>query len=106
MTDWITPLLSAMIPSLVCGILLALFGRRQSRKDAAVEQRAAARKKESLLSLEMNMASAKLSYAIAMAIKRGTPNGEVEEGVEAYEAAKHKYLTFLNEQATAHLADI
>lgn len=99
MTDWITPLLSAVVPSLVCGILLALFGRRQNSKDAAVEQRAAARKKESLLSLEMNMANAKLSYAIAMAIKRGSPNGEVEEAIEAYDAAKKKYFEFLDKLA-------
>ncbi|MBR5520097.1 MAG: hypothetical protein IKU55_05210 [Clostridia bacterium] len=101
--EWLTPLLSAVLPSLVCGILMAQFNRRQSRKDREIAVRADARKKESLLALEMNMANAKLSYAVAMAIKRGKPNGEVEEGIEAYEAAKKKYLHFLTTQATEHL---
>lgn len=105
MTEWLTPLLSAVVPSLVCGIVLALFNRKQNRKDAAVENRATARKKESLLALEMNMANAKLSYAVAMAIKRGTPNGEVEEGIEAYQEAKAKYIKFLDQQAIEHLSE-
>lgn len=101
--EWLTPFLSAVVPSIFCGIVLAVFNRKQSRKDAAVEQRASARKEESLLSLEMNMASAKLSYAVAMAIKRGSPNGEVEEGIDAYEAAKKKYFKFLDKLALENL---
>lgn len=97
--EWLTPFLSAVVPSIFCGIVLALFNRKQSRKDAAVEQRAAARKKESLLSLELNMANAKLSYAVAMAIKRGSPNGEVEEAIDAYDCAKKKYFEFLDKLA-------
>ena len=103
--EWLTPLLSAVLPSLVCGVLMAHFNRRQNRKDKEVAARAEARKKESLLALEMNMANAKLSYAVAMAIKRGTPNGEVEEGIEAYNEAKSKYFKFLDEQAIARLND-
>lgn len=103
--EWLTPLLSAVLPSLVCGVLMALFNRRQNRKDKEVAARAEARKKESLLALEMNMANAKLSYAVAMAIKRGSPNGEVEDGIEAYNEAKSKYFKFLDEQAIARLND-
>jgi hypothetical protein len=35
-----------------------------------------------------------------MAIKRGTPNGEVEEGIEAYENALEQYRKFEREQIT------
>jgi hypothetical protein len=105
MQDVISWLASALLPSLICGIFMAHFNRKQKHKDAHVERRAEARKKESLLALEMHMATAKLSYAVAMAVKRGSPNGEIEDGIEAYEAAKHKYLAFLNEQAAEHLRD-
>jgi hypothetical protein len=103
--EWLTPFLSAVVPSLVCGVALAHLNRKQNRKDKAVESRAAARKKESLLALEMNMANAKLAYAVAMAIKRGSPNGEVEEGIEAYTEAKQKYLKFIDEQAMERLSE-
>lgn len=49
------------------------------------------------------MACARLSYAVAVAIKNKRVNGEVEEGIEAYEEAKEKYFKFLNEQAKEHL---
>ena len=74
-----------------------------TKNDKKREEHEEARKKESLLLLELNMASAKLSYAVAMAIKRGTPNGEVEEGIKAYKEAKEKYYHFLNEQAKEYL---
>ena len=101
--EWMAAVISALVPSLLCGVILARFNHRQSRKDAVADRCAEARKQESLLLLEMNMANAKLSYAVAMAIKRGKTNGEVEEGIEAYEAARKKYLHFLNTQATEHL---
>ena len=49
------------------------------------------------------MATAKLAYANAMAIKRGKPNGEIEDGITAYEAARKAYLAFLNKTATESL---
>ena len=103
MIDWITAAISAAIPSVLCGVFMAWFNRQQRRKDAHIERRAEARRKESLLSLELQMATAKLSFATAIAVKRGRANGEVEEGIAAYEAARKKYLTFLNEQAAEHL---
>ena len=68
------------------------------------EKRAAARQKESLLALELNMSTAKLAYATAVALRRGHANGEVEEGIRAYNEAKKKYVDFLNAQASEHLA--
>lgn len=100
----LSAVISAAVPSVVCGVFLYFFQRRQNKKDAQVEHRAEARRKEGLLSMELQMATAKLSYAVAMALKRGSPNGEVEDGVEAYEAARKKYLAFLNEQAAEHLS--
>ena len=87
------------------GLVAFYFQRAQKRRDKAAEKHTLARRQETLLSLEMQMANAKLSSAVAMAWKRGTPNGEVEEGIEAYEDAKKKYLDFLNEQAAEHLID-
>lgn len=96
-------LVSAVLPSIVVGVFMAYYNKSQNKKDKEREKKDEARRKESLLALEMQMATAKLAYALAMAVKRGTPNGEVEEGVRAYEEAKGKFLVFLNEQALNHL---
>ena len=107
---WIAKLISALLPSLIVSLVMAVINRRQKRREAAQDAREAAqdaraeaRKQESLLHLNLQMATAKLSYATAMALKRGKANGEVEEGVDAYEEAKSEYYSFLNQQATEHL---
>lgn len=97
--------LVGLIPTILTGSILYYWQRKQRRRDAAVDKRAEARKCESLLLLDMQMATAKLSYACAMALKRGTANGEVEDGVAAYEEAKTRYTKFLNQQAVEHLRE-
>lgn len=95
--------LAAVLPSLLVGVFMALFNSRQKKREAKTDARAEARKQESLLALEMQMATAKMAYATAMALKRGHANGEVEDGIVSYEEARKKYLRFLNEQATDYL---
>lgn len=84
---------------------MAWFNKKQAARDKAIEHRAEARKRESFLAMELQFATAKLAYAVAMAHKRGEPNGEIEDGIEAYAAAKAKYRAFLREQAANQLID-
>ena len=100
---WITKLITALLPSLIVALVMASINRRQKGRETEQDARAEARKRESMLHLNLQMATAKLSYATAMALKRGKANGEVEEGVAAYEDAKREYYDFLNQQATEHL---
>lgn len=53
---------------------------------------------------DMTNATAKLSYALAMAIKRGSPNGEVEAGIAAYNEAMDKKDKFLQRQTIYKIA--
>ncbi len=98
----ITTILSIASPILV-GLFLFYFKRGQDKKDATYEESYKTRCKESLLSLEMITASADLSYATAVAVKRGYANGEVEAGIESYKKAKESYRIFMTEQATNSL---
>lgn len=52
-----------------------------------------AREKE-CVKLALLVATAELSHAIAMAIKRGTANGEVEAAIERYDIAIEKFRDF------------
>lgn len=96
-------ILEKALPSLLVGLVLAVYNRRENKKEKEREKREETRREEALLSLELNMSNNKLSYATAMALKRGTANGEVEEGIEAYQKAKDKYYAFLNKQAIEHI---
>lgn len=77
----------AALPSLLVSVVMAVFGRKQKKRDAATREREAARLEAENVQVSLLVASAKLSYALAMAAKRGAPNGEVEDGVEQYREA-------------------
>jgi len=91
------------LPEIAIALAIFYLQRKQKKRDAEAEQYREAKRKQDLLAMEMQFANAKLSFATAMALKRGSPNGEIEEGLEAYEKAREKYLHFLNEQAVEHL---
>lgn len=93
----------SILSSLTVAVIVFYMQRRQKKADEATENHTKARKQEALLSLELSMANSKLSYAVVAAMKRGKPNGEVEDAVATYEAAKKKYYDFLNGQAMEHL---
>ena len=99
----IEAIIIAMLPSLLVGLVLAHFNQKQKKRDEEHRIEVEAKRKESHLLMNMVFATAKLSFAVAMAHKRGSPNGEIEEGIDAYKAAKAEYLDFLNEQANNHL---
>lgn len=94
-----------LLPSIITGAVLFYWQRQQNKRDKAQEAKIAARKREELLHLNLLTANAKLSYAVAVAIKRGKANGEVEEGVTAYETAMDAYQAFLREQAAEHIIE-
>lgn len=73
----------------------------RDRKQAEKEQ---ARVDYENVVLDVTNANAKLSYALAMAIKRGSPNGEVEAGIKAYDEAMEKQTKFLQKQAIYRIA--
>ncbi|MEI3501055.1 MAG: hypothetical protein V8Q39_06095 [Anaerovoracaceae bacterium] len=51
-----------------------------------------------MLRISLLVATAQLSRAVAMAIKRGSPNGEIEEGLEQYNMAMEEFREFEREQ--------
>ena len=90
--------LLGLLPGLATAVIVFYVQRRQNKNDAKEEGLAKAKRAETKLSLDLQMATAKLSYAVAMAVKRGTPNGEIEEGIKAYKDALEEFQKFEREQ--------
>lgn len=93
-----------LLPTIVVGIFMAWFNSHQKVREMKTDHQADIRRRECLLQLQMQKATADLSRATAIAMKRGSTNGEVDEGLAAYDAAKISYFSFLNEQAVDHIA--
>lgn len=91
------------LPSIVVGLVLFYWQRRQKRRDDNDECRSSAQKEEAMLSLQLQRANAKMSYACAMALKNGKMNGELEDAIVDYKKADKKWDDFMKAQATEKL---
>lgn len=91
--------------SAVCALLIFYWQRQQKKRDALIEQRGDARKKESMLALELSVTTGQMCRIQVEALHGGKVNGNVDRAVKAYDEAANKYQRFLNEQAQEHLAE-
>lgn len=98
MTAIMTAFAGAVIPSLFCGIVLGWYNKKATERYEEEKERAKERAEAAQIQMKLILASASLSYACAIALKRGETNGEVEEGVEEYELAKKAYLEHINSE--------
>lgn len=98
MQQWLITLIEACIPSILVGIVMAFWNRKQKHKDIARDEKEQTAKRKDALEIALLVATAELSYAITMAIKRGSPNGEVEVAVKRYNKAMEKFREFEREQ--------
>ncbi len=90
----IETVISSIVPSLLVGMVLFYWEQRtkkQDRQKSTLEDLAV---ESDMLRLDLEVATAELSYATAMAVKRGTPNGEMEPAIEHYEHAIEKFRKF------------
>lgn len=98
MTETITGLLGTAAPGIITGIVLAYWNRQQKRRDDTQTREATDRVESEMMRLDLEVATAQLSYATAMAVKRGTANGEMEPAIGQYEKAMEKFRKFERKQ--------
>ena len=90
-------LIIAIIPSLVTGIGLFYINRQQKKRDKIAEKKELYQLESERIRITLLVTTAKLSYATAMAMKRGHTNGEVEEAVKQYQEAMKDFKQFERE---------
>lgn len=96
--DVLISLVWAVLPGLITGIVMAVFNRQQKKRNDASDTRERDRIKSEKLQISLLLASAQLSYATTMAMKRGRTNGEVEPAIEQYDKAMREFRDFEREQ--------
>ena len=72
----------AIAPAIIVGVFMAWWNRRQRQEDEEKGRRDEERIKIVTTQLSLAVASAQLAYAVAMAYKRGAPNGEMETALK------------------------
>lgn len=98
MNDIVAWCVSALAPGIVVGIVLGVWERRKKREEEHSKIQAAMQVECEMIRIDLLVATAQLSYAVAMAYKRGHANGEMESAIEAYEGAMTKFRKFERKQ--------
>lgn len=93
-----------LLQIIATAVITNRLNKKMGERDKKQEEIEKARLEYEVTMLEVTDASAKLSYALAMAIKRGSPNGEVEAGIDAYNKAMTNKTQFLQTQALYRIA--
>lgn len=97
---------ASIVVAIITGIYTVKVNKIKTETQAfneKSEQRAEQRKQESMLLLRLTQANTKLTVGVAMALKHGHANGEIEDGLQAVEDAEQAYQDFLNQIAMNHL---
>ena len=92
--DMLTQIAWSALPALLSGIVLAIFGRQQNKRDKAADKREEERKKSEVVKLDLLVATAELTRATAVAVKYGNTNGEMSEGLRRYNEAIEQFREF------------
>lgn len=96
--ETLTNFLWAVLPGLVTGVALAIWNRKQKKRDDDADRREKERKRSEVIQLDLIVATAELSHATAIAIKNGTTNGEMKEGLRQYNRAIQNLREFEREK--------
>ena len=98
MIDILIDILWAVLPGIFTGIVLAVWNKRQKKRDDAADQREADRQRGEIVKLDLLVASAELTRATAVAVKYGHTNGEMSEGLRRYNEAIEQFREYEREQ--------
>ena len=92
--------------AIVCAVIASQASKREKREkkeQERINRRAEQRAKEGRLQLAMIDANCKLTVGVAMALKRGHCNGEVEQGLAAIQRTQRDYEQFLEGIGIDHI---
>ena len=95
-----------IISGVIVGIVMAYWNHKQKLREAAADEDPKQRLRSEKVRISLLVAAAKLSYAVAMAVKRGSPNGEIEQGVAQYQEAMREFRQFERELLAEKSADL
>ena len=93
----IVDILSAALPSLCVSVIMLFFNRRQAKRERVEKARAAQKRTGDKTQLSLLLATAKLSYASAIAIRDNKTNGEMADGVKQYQEAMRDFKRYERE---------
>ena len=106
LSTFISGLVATILPSIIAAVVAYRINKKSDKRYEESKRIREEQIKSEKISMEMQAATASLSYACAIALKRGKANGEVEEAVKEYNDAKKKYQDYINAAYVEHKVDL
>lgn len=92
--SYVMDLIGAILPSLIVGLFLRRWDISHKKREAEIAQKEARRQEGELRELDLLVATAELTYAVAICLRDGKNNGEMKAGIEHYDAAMDKFRKY------------
>jgi hypothetical protein len=87
-------LITDILPALLVAYITRRYTKKQEKRDKATEEAETKRKLNERIQVTLLVATAKLTYAAAMSIKRGTAVDELDEKIADYTKAIKDFRDF------------
>lgn len=81
----------AIVPSILVGIVLAAWNKREKLRQEKDQEKERTKKEIDVRRVDLELANAVLVREVAMAIKRGSTNGEMNEALKQHEEALENF---------------
>lgn len=101
-----SPTVAAAAIAALASIVVALIELRASRDRKRSEARAERREQESRLSMDLMLATSKMTDVLCIALQGGQINGNVEEARREGKEAREAYQRFVKDQAAHQVAKL
>jgi hypothetical protein len=95
--DILTPIITGIVVAIISGRFNKHIQDLDDKREQEREIREKVKEKEVYSRISLLFATAKLSYATAIAVRDGKTNGEMQDALKSYDEAKDKYNSFINE---------
>ena len=94
----IAAIIISIASSIVSGLVIYFLKKYFDKKEAKDNKKEELKRKENILILKSIDAIGKLTYANSIAVRDGKTNGELKEGLKAYNDVKKDMYDYLLEQ--------
>lgn len=84
---------------------LKLLEEKEDARLKELDEKFIVRKEEMVLVFDLLRANSKLTYVLALALKKGHCNGEVDRAIEYYHKANDKLSDFIRGKAYKYIAE-
>ena len=91
MESWIISIISAVLPGIIVGIVLAAWNKRDKQSTAKATEKEQNQLEIELCRVDLELSTAQLVLEVAEALKRGTTNGEMNAALEQHNKALEKF---------------